>query len=143
MAAIPQSRRLAELPPAEQYAAVELFRGTMVRHSAIVYRDDLPRSQQISFVGDAWRNYVPIRLPDTVCIQERLPPGAVAVLVNRSHSYRDIYLPINAREKQWFEAIDGERTLGELVADHDVASACRYFERLWLHDQIIFGTATA
>ena len=27
---------------AEQYAAVELFRGTMIRHSVVAYRDDSP-----------------------------------------------------------------------------------------------------
>ena len=42
MARLPQSLRMAELSPAEQFAAVELFRGTMVRHSVIVYRDDSP-----------------------------------------------------------------------------------------------------
>ena len=42
MARIPQAARLAALPLAEQYAAVELFRGTMVRHSVVVYRDDGP-----------------------------------------------------------------------------------------------------
>src|SRR4029077_12288822 len=36
-AMIPQAPRLAQLSLAEQYAAVELFRGTMVRHSVIVY----------------------------------------------------------------------------------------------------------
>ena len=41
MAQIPQASRLADLPLAEQYAAVELFRGTMVRHSA----GGLPRRQ--------------------------------------------------------------------------------------------------
>ena len=39
MTKIPQSSRIARLPPAEQYAMAELFRGTMVRHSAIVYAD--------------------------------------------------------------------------------------------------------
>ena len=38
---------------------------------------------------------------------ERLPPGVAAVLINRSHTYRDIYLPIDAREKRMFDAIDG------------------------------------
>jgi hypothetical protein len=57
MAKIPQAARLAQLVPAEQYAAVELFRGTMVMHSAIAYRDDeTGSSQQISFAGDAWLN---------------------------------------------------------------------------------------
>ncbi len=80
MAKIPQASRLAQLPLAEQYAAVELFRGTMVRHSVIAYRDDSPGgAQPISFAGDAWLGYVPLRMPDTICVQERLPPGAAAV----------------------------------------------------------------
>ena len=36
MAGLPQALQMAELSPAEQFAAVELFRGTMVRHSVIV-----------------------------------------------------------------------------------------------------------
>jgi SAM-dependent methyltransferase len=42
VAKIPQTARLKELSLAEQYAAVELFRGTMVRHSMLAYRDDNP-----------------------------------------------------------------------------------------------------
>ena len=42
MAKIPQAARLASFPRHEQYAAVELFRGTMVRHSVVAYRDDSP-----------------------------------------------------------------------------------------------------
>ena len=76
VAKIPQASRLAQLSVAEQYAAVELFRGTMVRHSVIAYRDDSPGgAQRISFAGDAWLGYVPLRMPDTICVQERLPPG--------------------------------------------------------------------
>ena len=42
LARIPQASRLKELSTVEQYAAVELFRGTMVRHSMVVYRNDSP-----------------------------------------------------------------------------------------------------
>ena len=42
LAATPHASRLAMLPLPEQYAAVELFRGTMVRHNLIAYRDDHP-----------------------------------------------------------------------------------------------------
>jgi SAM-dependent methyltransferase len=60
MARIPQARRMAQLPLAEQYAAVELFRGTMVRHSVVAYRNDNPNgARQVSFDGDAWLGYVP------------------------------------------------------------------------------------
>jgi hypothetical protein len=40
-------------------------------------------------------------MPDTICVQERLPPGAPAVLINRNHTYTDIYLPINAQQKNY------------------------------------------
>ena len=79
---------IASLPSRQQHAAVELFRGTMVAHSFIADRDDRSHeSRPISFAGDSWRDYIPIRLPWTVCIRERLPPGCVAVLINQSHIY--------------------------------------------------------
>ena len=61
----------------KQHAAVELFRGTMVSHSFIAYRGDREEeSRPISFAGDGWRDYVPIGLPWTVCVQERCPLAA-------------------------------------------------------------------
>ena len=73
----PYAARLVSLPPRLQHAAVELLRGTMVSHSFIAYRDDRPdESQPITFAGSGWRGYVPIELPWTVCVRERLPPAA-------------------------------------------------------------------
>src|SRR4030095_6855601 len=55
MEKIPQASRMAQLPLAEQYAAVELFRGTMILHSVVVYRNDSPGGPHpVSFAGDAW-----------------------------------------------------------------------------------------
>jgi hypothetical protein len=149
MARIPQSSRIAQLPLAEQYAAAELFRGTMVRHSLIAYRDDSsPARRRISFAGDAWLRYVPIRMSETICVQERLPPGAAAVLINRSHTYTDLLLPINATEKRWFDGIDGNRTIGGILETTLPSSKGQYqleartfFERLWWHDQVVFDAA--
>jgi SAM-dependent methyltransferase len=141
LAKIPQADRMAQLSMAEQYAAVELFRGTMIRHSVVAYRDDSPAAP-VSFDGDAWLDYVPIRVPDTICVQERLPPGAATVLINRTHTYTDIYLPIDAQQKKMFDAIDGERTIGEIVVEqgqHDNARSL--FERLWRYDQVVFDTS--
>jgi len=140
VARIPHAARLAQLPWAEQHAAVELFRGTMLRHSAVLYRDDGARTpRQPSFAGDAWQRYVPIRMPDTVCVEENLPRGAAAVLINRNHSYRDIYLPIDAREKAWFDAIDGRRTIADIAHARDAQEEARVlFERLYWHDQVVF-----
>ena len=143
MAQIPQAQRLAGLGAAEQYAAVELFRGSMLTHSLVAYRDDHPGSAQaLSFAGDAWPGYVPIRLPDTICVEERLPPGAAGVLINRGHTYTDIYLPIDARQKKMFDAIDGSRTLGEIAGMHPRRDAARaFFERLWWYDQVVFDAS--
>jgi SAM-dependent methyltransferase len=139
MAQIPQAAALGRLPLEEQYAAVELFRGTMVRHSFIAYREDHAHaSRHVGFTGDAWPDYVPIRTADTICVRERLPRGAAAVLINPSHSYNDIYLPIDAREKQWFDAIDGKQTIAE-IAGPSLEAVGPWFEQLWWHDLVVFG----
>lgn len=139
MARLPQAARIAALDPVQQYAAAELFRGTMMSHSVVVRRDDHPcLSDAISFSGDAWLDYVPVRVPDTLSVQERLPPGAAAVLINPAHTDTDIYLPIDAREKRLVDAIDGERRIGE-IAGVEQRDVCRsLFERLWWHDQVVF-----
>lgn len=142
MAGLPQSSRIAALQDMQQYAAAELFRGTMASHSVIVYRDDsAARSQQICFSGHAWLDYVPVLLPDTLCVEERLPPGAVAVLINRAHTHNDIYLPIDAHEKRMFDAIDGERSVGKVLGGANQELGRALFERLWWHDQVVFDTS--
>ena len=150
MAQIPQARRMAQLSFAEQFAAVELFRGTMVRHSLVAYRNDgCSNAQAVSFAGDTWHSYVPIRMPDTICVQNRLPPGAAAVLINQGHTYTDLFMPIDWTEKRLFDAIDGSRCIGEIAesalsSSHqkmqlDIARA--FFERLWWYDQVIFDAS--
>jgi SAM-dependent methyltransferase len=150
MAQIPQTAMMTELPPAEQYAVVELFRGTMLVHSVVAYRDDAPEgSQPISFNGDSWLEYLPLRLPDTICVQEKLPPGAAGVLINGTHTYRDLYLPINALEKRLYDAIDGgskvSDILGKVLSDahneEELDKVRSFFERLWWYDQVVFDTA--
>jgi SAM-dependent methyltransferase len=147
---IPQASRLAQLPLAEQYAAVELFRGTMVRHSLVLYRNDGPGGpQRVSFAGDTWLGYVPIRMSDTICVQERLPPGAAAVLINQNHTYTDLYLSIDSTERRWFDAIDGNCSIGDLVErtlppsqrTSQLDMAQPLFERLWWHDQVVFDAS--
>jgi SAM-dependent methyltransferase len=147
---IPQASRIAELSPAEQYAAIELFRGTMVRHSVVAYRDDSPVArQQVRFGGDAWPGYVPIKMSDTICVEERLPPGAAAVLINQTHAYRDLYMPINTKEKLLFDDMDGKRNIGEIMEKALPPSQIKlqcdmartFFERLWLYDQVVFDAS--
>jgi hypothetical protein len=87
-------------------------------------------------------------MSDTICVQERLPAGAAAVLINQTHTYRDLFFPIGPAQKDLFDAIDGVRTLEEIVkttrsssapANLEVARA--FFEQLWWHDQVVFDAS--
>ena len=87
----------------------------MTTHSFIAYRDDYPdEPQPIAFSGAAWRGYIPLRLPWTLCIRDRVPPGFAAILINRAHSYADLALPIDAAEERFYAAIDGIRSNEEI-----------------------------
>lgn len=142
IAKTPHAERLAALSPPLQHAAVELWRGTMTKHSFIAYRDDRPgESQPIIFEGDAWRGYVPLCLPWTLCVRDRAPPGFAAVLINRAHTYPDLALPIDAAQERIFAIIDGNHTIGEILQRtaaivHD-NEARDFIRRLWDYDQIV------
>ena len=146
----PHASRLKRLPPAEQYAAVELLRGTMVRHNAVVYRSDRPGyGHSVRFDNEHWKNYMPIRLPRTRCIEERLPTGAAAVLINQSHTYTDLVLPIDEAQKRLFEAIDGHKTIAGILncvagrKEGLFERARNFFEQLWCYDQVVFDASRA
>jgi SAM-dependent methyltransferase len=147
IARMPHASRLAALEPPMQHAAVELLRGTMTRHSFIAYRDDSTgESQPITFEGDAWCRWVPLRLPWTLCIRDRIPPGFTAVLINPTHTYPDLALPIDATEERVFAAIDGKRSLDEILRQAAGSGsderARRFLERLWDYDQIVFDATS-
>ena len=149
VAASPHAARLAALPSRLQHAAVELFRGTMVMHSVIVYRDDRSGdAQPITFAGERWRDYVPIALPWTVCVRERVPPGSIAVLINRAHTFTDLICTVDVFEDALLGAIDGTRTLAEILTavvkdGRDERRALDFFERLWRYDQVVFDASGA
>lgn len=143
----PHAARLAALPIPQQHAAVELLRGTMVSHSFIAYRcDHEEEGQPITFAGDSCRGYIPISVPWTVCVRERLPAGCVAVLINRAHAFTDLVCTIDGFEAPLFAAIDGKRTLSGILAlvagdERTERRALAFFERLWHYDQIVFDAS--
>ena len=138
----PHGARLAALPPRAQHAALELLRGTMDRHSFIAYRGDREReAQPITFEGEGWRGFVPVRLPWSLIIKDRAPRGVTAVLINPSHMYPDLALLIDAAQERLLTAIDGERSIveilqsaGETIGDEQ---GRQFFRRLWEHDLIV------
>jgi SAM-dependent methyltransferase len=142
-AATPHASRLMQLPVEERYAAMELFRGTMARHTVVAHRsDDLGSASAVDFSGDAWPVYVPVRVPDTIAVREKLPPGAAAVLINRTHSYTDIYLPIDAVQEKLLNAVDGSRTIAQIASGvASLGDARDFFRQLWDYDQVVFDTS--
>ena len=148
IAGLPHAPRLVSLTLPLQHAAVELLRGTMTRHNFIAYRcDRLEPSQPITFDGDAWRDYVPLRLPWSLSIQDRLPPGSAAVLINRAHTYPDLALPIDAAQQRIFSEIDGNRSIDEILRGAAGAGddewARRFIRLLWEYDQIVFDATNS
>ena len=150
IASTPHGARLVKLSAQEQYAAVELFRGTISRHSLIAYRDDHPGDPQpINFNGDAWQSYIPIRQPNLICIKDRLPPGAAAILINQDHVDRDLIHPIDSLEKHLFDEIDGTQSIAKIIdrVSNAISSQLHlektqgFFKRLWQYDHVVLDAS--
>lgn len=64
-------------------------------------------------------------------------------MLNTTHLFPDLFLLIDAKEKQTYEAIDGRRTIGQIV-DTVEGSGLRardFFQKLWWYDQVVFDTS--
>jgi len=136
----------AALPERDQYAEMELWRGLMSNHSVVVHRSDLNGDEsKVRFDDERCLGYVPIRQPWTICVQERLPPGVTGALINQTHLFDDLYLFVDAQEKQIYDRIDGQRSISEIVENIEGGAerAKDFFEKLWWYDQIVFDTSKA
>lgn len=145
IASTPHATRLAAMPARDQFAAAELWRGTMTTHTAIVCRDDAADfGPEVHFVGHEWRQYVPLRRPWARTIEDRLPGGAAAALVNQSHPFTDLVLVLDEQDKRLVDGIDATRGIQEIAegAQVDPARARALFQKLWRYDQVVFDTST-
>jgi SAM-dependent methyltransferase len=128
----PHADRIAALPEADQHAAVELFRGTMTTHSLVAHRARDHDSTSLDFTApdaDAW---VPIMVPTAVAVEERLPPGAAAALLNRAHTSTDLVMFVDDVDLDVFRSIDGSTPIAALGA-----RARSTVARLWRHDLVV------
>ena len=74
---------------------------------------------------------------------------AAAVLINQSHTFKDLILPIDSAEKRLFDTIDGTRSIGEIISASAKSGSRRkhrerartLFERLWQYDQVVFDAS--
>jgi SAM-dependent methyltransferase len=137
---LPHGSEISSLPQADQFAALELFRGTMLRHSLISRSADDPPSEW-RFSGANSQAFVPHRVASAAVIEDKLPPGVAAALLNRAHTYPDLVLFATAKERAIFEAIDGHRALGQIV--DQIGGDASFFERLWWHDLIVIDASSA
>jgi len=139
IATTPHTTKLAALPEREQYIEMELWRGLMTNHDFVVQQGD---AVPVRFDDERYLRYVPVRRAWTMCVQERLPPGAAGVLLNQTHLFTDLVLLINAEEKRMYDAIDGRRSIAEIVDQgNDTSLARGFFEKLWWYDQAVFDTS--
>ena len=148
IATTPHRVRLTALSECEQYAAMELWRGALATHSVIISRSDSNEAGgKVRFNDPRWPQYVPVRLPGTLCVQDRLPEGAAGVLLSRYHTFPDLVLVIDAQEKRMFDAIDGRRSIAELVKSagglEQLSRARDFFEKLFWYDQVVFDASKA
>lgn len=142
----PHASKLAALPERDQYIEMELLRGLMPNHSFVVHRDDRKTdAAKISFDDERYLSYVPIRLPWTLCITDRIPPGTAGVLVNQTHIFSDLYLILDEQEKQLAYATDGHRSISEIVESlpESAPLAREFFQKLYWYDQVVFDTSKA
>jgi len=118
----------------------------MKHHTFVAHHRDLENDElKVGFDDERYLHYVPFRLPWTRCIQENLPPESAGALVNTAHQFQDLFLLIDAKEKQMYEAMDGRRTITEIV--HTMEGSPRrardFFQKLWWYDQVVFDTSAA
>ena len=118
----------------------------MTQHRLIAYRSDsVCATVGDKLYGEDWRDYIPIRLPWALCIRDRGTAWLRGGLAESGHQHRDLMLPINACAGSPVGSIDGERSLGDIVAGIERSGgahrAVQFFQRLWRYDQIVFDAS--
>jgi len=131
--------KLLALPEREQYVAMELWRGLITNHDFVAVPSE--NRSRVRFDDESYRSYVPIRRPWTMCVQDRLPPGAAGVLVNQTHLFQDLYLFIDEQQKRMYDSIDGRRSVSEIIDQVNAPAGREFFEDLWWYDQVVFDTS--
>lgn len=139
MSELPHGQRLAAMPEHQQFAAMELFRGTIRRHGVIAVRDDTPLPPQpVPWHGDTWRSFVPIRPTTVAIVEDRLPDGVAAALINQAHVDRDLVFFADRAERRAYELMDGAREAGDIGG-----VSLELLRRLWWHDLVMIDSSRA
>ena len=128
--------RIAALPAAEQYALVELFRGTMTRHTAIALRRRRHDVGTLDFATPAAAAWVPVRVADGD--RRRGAPAArrrCGVDQPGPHRQRPRAVRRPAAERR-----SSARSTGDARSASSVRTPPPFVERLWRHDLVVVDT---
>jgi SAM-dependent methyltransferase len=141
----PHAARLGRLPLEEQYAALELFRGDMLRHHLVAHLPGQEEEHTLSFNGASWLAYIPLRLPDILISKSDLPWKA-AGLTNPANGDPELALSVDKLELLLFNTIDSRRTIADIIQlvaaeqgtkpDAIYSRARLFFEQLWWYDLV-------
>jgi hypothetical protein len=131
-------------------ALTELFRGNLRTHTVIACRDDRPvESHAVRFTGSQWRRFKPIRNPGLEIDPGPFPGDGVARLSWAAHEDAAISLIVDETQARLFDAIDGSRSIEQIVeaAALRVADPERVaqtlFQALWRRDFVWFQIPAA
>lgn len=137
MSRLSHGQRIARKPENEQFALMELFRGTITRHSFIAYRDDAPfRSPLLDRDDPTWTRWVPLVPSSVMVVTERVPPGYAAAVINRAHIDTDLVLFLTTEELEVLSVIDGRTRGGDIPG-----SSRELLHRLWLQDLVVIDAS--
>jgi hypothetical protein len=76
-------------------------------------------------------------VPGTVIVvQENLPSGMAAAVIDRAHTDRDLVCFLDAGELTAFSAVDGATPLHAIPG-----ASAELFQRLWLHDLVMIDAS--
>ena len=132
------------------FALTELFRGNLRTHTVIACRDDRPaRSHALSFAGQGWLCFIPIRNPGLEIDAGAFPGDGVARLSWAAHDDPAISLIVDEPQSRLFDAIDGRRSIAQILetASPRVAApeqfARGFFHTMWCRDFVWFQIPAA
>jgi hypothetical protein len=146
----PAIRPAAEAERHGLFALTELFRGNLRTHTLVACRDDLPpRSWAVSFAGQDWLSFIPIRNPGLEIDVGAYPGEGVARLSWAAHDDPAIALIVDEAQSRLFDAIDGARSIAQILAavPPSVAEpeqvARSFFHTMWCRDFAWFQIPSA
>ncbi len=140
----------ATAPGMQQYAAVELFRGTITHHSFVAHHQD----HACRIAADPLRRRGLAALCTDSPSRCHLCPAAIAprrccrTYQPGTHRYRPRE-SCDVHEKRLFDAIDGKRTISEILDNPPTSKGRRrhiqrgraFFQRLWWYDHVVFDAS--